>query len=165
MTFSRSNAARFLLTTASLLAVSCGSSEQYPQTTFDPVTEFGRLVNALFANTFWWTIGILVLVEVLLLVFVFRYRARPGAPEPKHIHGHVGLEITWTLIPAVIVLFIAVPTIRGVFATQQKAPDDALVVEVIGHQWWWEFRYPELGVVTANELVVPVNRTSALPGW
>ena len=158
MAFSSSRARR-LFTPASLLALSCGGSEQYPQTTFEPVSEFGRLLNSLFVNTFWWTIGILVLVEVLLVIFVIRYRERPGAPEPKHIHGHVGLEITWTLIPAVIVLFIAVPTIRGVFATQQKAADDALVVEVIGHQWWWEFRYPELGVVTANELVLPVNRS------
>jgi cytochrome c oxidase subunit 2 len=93
-----------------------------------------------------------------LLIFVFRFRERPGAPEPKHIHGHTGLEILWTFIPAVIVLFIAVPTIRGVFATQRTASDDALVVEVIGHQWWWEFRYPEQRIVTANELVLPINR-------
>jgi cytochrome c oxidase subunit II len=130
----------------------------YPQTTFEPVTEFGRLLNDLFANTFWWTIGIMVLVEILLVFFVIKFRDRPGAPEPKHIHGHTGLEIGWTLIPAIIVLFIAVPTIRGVFATQRPAPDGALIVEVIGHQWWWEFRYPQLGVVTANELVLPTGR-------
>lgn len=159
MAFSHKRASRAFLTAASLVALSaCGESSNYPQTTFDPVSEFGRLLNSLFANTFWWTIGILVLVEVLLLVFVVRFRARPGAPEPKHIHGHTGLEILWTLIPAVIVLFIAVPTIRGVFATQRTASEDALVVEVIGHQWWWEFRYPEQGVVTANELVLPINR-------
>jgi hypothetical protein len=62
---------------ASLLVLSaCGAAEHYPQTTFEPVTEFGRLVNSLFANTFWWTMGIMVLVEVLLLVFVFRFRDR-----------------------------------------------------------------------------------------
>lgn len=132
---------------------------QYPQTTFEPVSEFGRLVNGLFANTFIWTIGILVLVEVLLLVFIFKFRDRPGLAEPKQIHGHTGLEITWTLIPAVIVLFIAVPTVRGIFAVQAKTDESALIVEVIGHQWWWEFNYPQLGVSTANELVLPVNRT------
>ncbi len=156
---SSKGAQRALLTTASLLSLSgCGASAKYPQTTFEPVTEFGRLLNHLFANTFWWTMGIMVIVEILLIVLVVKFRDRPGAPEPKHIHGHTGLEIAWTLIPSIIVLFILVPTVRGIFATQPRPPKDALVVEVIGHQWWWEFRYPEFGVVTANELVLPVGR-------
>lgn len=158
MAFSR-KAQSALLTTAIVASLAGCVDGDYPQTTFEPVTEFGRLINGLFANTFWWTIGIMVLVEVLLVFFVIKYRAREGAPEPKQIHGHTGLEITWTLIPAIIVLFIAVPTVRGIFSTQAKAPDGALVVEVIGHQWWWEYRYPEYGVVTANELVLPVGRT------
>ena len=141
-----------------LVLSACGDASKYPQTTWQPVTEFGRLINGLFMNTFWWTMGIMVLVEILIVVIVFKYRERPGAPEPKHIHGHTGLEITWTLIPAVIVLFILVPTVKGIFATQSTPPKDALVVEVIGHQWWWEFRYPEYGVVTANELVLPTDR-------
>ena len=133
-------------------------SGQYPQTTFDPVSEFGRSLNSLFAITFWWTIGILVLVELLIVVAIFRFRERPNQPQPKQIHGNVKLEFLWTLIPAVIVLFIAIPTIQSVFATQKAPPDDALVVEVIGHQWWWEFRYPEYGVTTANEMVLPTGR-------
>jgi cytochrome c oxidase subunit 2 len=156
---SRKGALRAFLTTASLLVLSaCGSADKYPQTTFEPVSEFGRLLNSLFANTFWWTMGIMVLVEILLLVFVFKFRDRPDAPEPKQIHGHTGLEITWTLIPSIIVLFILVPTVKGIFTTQAKVSEESsLVVEVIGHQWWWEFRYPQLGVVTANELVIPIN--------
>ncbi|MGQ0561391.1 MAG: cytochrome c oxidase subunit II [Gemmatimonadota bacterium] len=160
---SASRARRAVLTSASLFLLSaCVPEGDYPQTTFEPVTEFGRLLNGLFANTFWWTIGIMVLVEVLLLVFVFRFRDRPGAPQPKQIHGHTGLEITWTLIPAVIVLFIVVPTVKGIFTTQARADEGALVVEVIGHQWWWEFRYPQLGVITANELVLPTHRAVEL---
>jgi cytochrome c oxidase subunit 2 len=62
------------------------------------------------------------------------------------------------LIPAVIVVLIAIPTIRTIFENQREAPEGALQVEVIGHQWWWEFRYPEYGVVTANELWLPVGR-------
>lgn len=140
-----------------LLLAACGG--EYPQTTFEPVSEFGRIINSLFANTFWWTIGILVLVEVLILVFAYRYRERPGQPHPKQIHGNVKLEFLWTVIPAIIVLFIAIPTIQVIFETQSQAPEDALTVEVIGHQWWWEYRYPEYGVRTANELVVPQGRT------
>ena len=155
---SRIGAKRAFLTASLILLAGCIPEGKHPQTTFEPVSEFGRLLNSLFANTFWWTIGIMVLVEVALVVFVIRFRDRPGAPEPKQIHGHTGLEITWTLIPAVIVLFIVVPTVKGIFTTQAKASESALVVEVIGHQWWWEFRYPQLGVTTANELVLPINR-------
>jgi cytochrome c oxidase subunit 2 len=145
------------LTGSSLVLLSACSGE-YPQTTFDPVSEFGRVLNSLFAITFWWTMGILVLVELLIVVAIFRFRERPNQPPPPQIHGNVKLEFLWTLIPAVIVLFISIPTIQVVFATQKAPPDDALVVEVIGHQWWWEFRYPEYGVTTANELVLPVGR-------
>lgn len=159
MALRRKNAMIAFLMTVLLLSVSgCGSSAIYPQTTFDPVTEFGRLVNHLFANTFWWTMIVLVLTEAALIYIVFRYREKPGAPEPKHIHGHTGIEIAWTIIPSIIVLFLLVPTVKGIFATQATPPKDALVVEVIGHQWWWEFRYPEYGVVTANELVLPTGR-------
>jgi cytochrome c oxidase subunit 2 len=165
MTFCGIRAHRGLLLTSLLTLAGC-TEGQYPQTTFEPVTDFGRLLNGLFANTFWWTIGIMLLVEVLILIFIFRYRERPGAPNPKQIHGHTGLEIAWTIIPAVIVLFIAVPTVGGIFATDGGgARDDALQVEVIGHQWWWEFRYPQLGVITANELVLPVGRQVQLKMW
>ena len=164
MIVSGSRARRAILTTFLLLVGGC-AKDHYPQTTFEPVSEFGRMINGLFANTFWWTLWIMLLVELLILVFIFRYRERPGAPQPKQIHGHTGLEIAWTIIPAIIVLFIAVPTVGGIFATQRKASADALQIEVIGHQWWWEFRYPQLGVVTANELVVPVGREVELKMW
>src|SRR2546421_12250083 len=72
------------------------------------------------------------------------------------------MEIAWTLAPAAILVFVAVPTVRTIFATSGEAPADALKVDVIGHQWWWEFRYPELGLVTANELHVPIGRAVQL---
>lgn len=135
-----------------------GQGPERPQTTFEPVSAYGASQNAVFMNTFWWTMGILVLVVVLTLYVAWRFRERPDSPEPKHIHGHTGLEITWTLIPALIVVLIAIPTIRTIFENQRRAPEGALQVEVIGHQWWWEFRYPEYGVATANQLYIPVGR-------
>ena len=165
MTVRRNRVYRGILITSLLTIAGCAREGTYPQTTFEPVSAYGRLLNHLFANTFWWTIGIMVLVEVLIVIIIFRYRERPGAPKPKQIHGHTGLEIAWTIIPAIIVLFIAVPTVGGIFATQGKASDDALQIEVVGHQWWWEFRYPQLGVITANELVVPVGREVQLKMW
>jgi cytochrome c oxidase subunit 2 len=139
-----------------------GQEPQHPQTTFEPVSAYGASQNAVFANTFWWTMGILVLVVALTLYAAWRFRERPESAEPAHIHGHTGLEIAWTLIPAVIVVLIAVPTIRTIFENQREAPAGALQVDVIGHQWWWEFRYPEQGVVTANQMYLPVGRPVVL---
>src|SRR5690606_30136134 len=124
------------------------AGEQYAQTTFRPVTEFGEAINSVFENTFWWTMALMAVVFVLVLYVVMRYRERPGQPPPRQIHGNTKLEIVWTTIPALIIVLIAVPPVRTIFATQAPAPDGALEIEVIGHQWWWEFRYPELGVVT-----------------
>jgi len=130
---------------------------QYPQSTLAPKSDFSGALDALFTNIFWWAVAVFVIVEALLLFAIIRFRARPGGPEPKAVHGHTLLEIGWTLAPALILVFIAVPTIQTVFATAGHAPAGALRVEVIGHQWWWEYRYPELGITTANELHVPVE--------
>ena len=136
----------------------CTGGTEYTQTTFHPVTQYGEMLNSVFLNTFWWTMGILVLVLVLLIVAIFRFRERPGMPHPRQIHGNTQIEILWTIIPAIIVVFIGVPTVQTIFETQRRASEDALTIEVIGHQWWWEFNYPELGVRTANLFYVPVGR-------
>ena len=102
--------------------------------------------------------SVFVLVEGALLVTIVRFRARPGDREPRQIHGNAVLELVWTVIPAAILVVIAVPTVRTIFRTAEL-PADALEVEVIGHQWWWEFRYPEQRIVTANEMHVPAGRT------
>jgi cytochrome c oxidase subunit 2 len=138
-----------------LLALACRGP--FPQSTLDPRSDFSAAIDGLFTNIFWWALFVFVVVESLLVYAIIRYRARPGAPEPKPLHGHTALEIGWTLAPALILVFIAVPTIRTIFATAGHAPPEALRVEVIGHQWWWEFRYPSLGVTTANELHLPVG--------
>jgi cytochrome c oxidase subunit 2 len=65
----------------------------------------------------------------------------------------------WTLIPAVILVFIAVPTVRTIFQTQAKAAPDALEIDVYGHQWWWEFKYPAYNITTANEIYIPKGKT------
>ena len=100
-----------------------------------------------------------ILVEGALLYVVFRYRRRENQGTPPQTHGSTKLEIAWTLIPAVILVFIAVPTVRTIFITQAQAAPGSLNIDVTGHQWWWEFRYPEYGVTTANEIYLPVGRT------
>jgi len=142
----------------SIFAAGCLGGPEYAQTTFEPVSQFGASLNRVFYNTFAWTMAILALVLILVAVVVIRFRERPGRPHPKQIHGNTRLEIIWTLIPAMIVTFIAVPTVQTVFTSQRPPDPGALEIEVIGHQWWWEFRYPAEGVITANEFHVPVGR-------
>ncbi len=139
-----------------LLLTACGGAN-LPQSTLAPRSDFGAELFDLYKGVFWWAVAVFVLVETLLLIAVTRFRARAGAPHPKPLHGHTVLEITWTLAPALILVFIAVPTMRTIFSTSGRAPEGALRVQVIGHQWWWEYQYPTLGINAANELHVPVG--------
>lgn len=143
-----------------LLLAACAG--EYPQSTIDPKTDFAQIIHTLYTSVFWWTMFILAVVWVLLAWVLVKFRARDGAPTPKQIRGHVGLEVGWTVGPALIVVAITIPTIQGVFATQRPISDDAIVVEVTGHRFWWEFHYPEQGVTTANELRLPVDRPVTL---
>jgi cytochrome c oxidase subunit 2 len=138
---------------------------EYPQSSIAPSSDFAQTIHTLYVDIFWWTLAILVVVWVALAYILIKYRERPDSPEPKQIHGHLGLEIAWTIVPALIVVAIAIPTIQAVFSTQQGDPENALVVDVIGHQYWWEFRYPDQEVVTANELHLPVGRPVSLRIW
>jgi cytochrome c oxidase subunit II len=143
-----------------LLAAACGGADRFPQTSLDPRSDFGRAIDDLFMLTVWLGVGVGLLVFVLVLYIIVRFRHRPGAPEPAQVHGNTRLELAWTIFPALILAIIAVPTVQTIFATQAPAPEDALKIEVIGYQWWWEFRYPvgEDTVVTANEVHIPVGR-------
>jgi len=151
---------RWLLPLLCAAGAACGGP--FPQSSLRPRSDFAGAIDRLFTDIFWWAVLVFILVEGLLLFIIVRYRYREGAPTPKPTHGHTLLEIAWTLAPALILVFIAVPTMRTIFATQTDSPAGALRVEVVAHQWWWEYRYPELGVVTANELHLPAGRTVAL---
>lgn len=101
---------------------------------------------------------VFILVEGALIYIIFKYREsrKGGGADPKQLHGHTKLELLWTAIPAVILTGIAFMTVPVIF-DQAREPEGALQVEVIGHQWWWEYRY-ENGVVTADELHIPTGR-------
>ena len=96
----------------------------------------------------------------LLAYAVVRFR-RPendDGTEPAQIYGSGPVEAAWTIVPFLIVVVLALTTARVIQEIQDaREPASALDVQVIGHQWWWEFRYPNLGIVTANELHVPVS--------
>jgi cytochrome c oxidase subunit 2 len=140
-----------------LLLAACG--QNHPDSVFHQRTDFNRDVDFLFKILIWAGTAVFIFVEGILVWTLVKYRHRPGGPDPEHVHGNTTLEIMWTVIPLFILILIGIPTVKTIFKTQAKARGDALQVEVIGHQWWWEFRYPQYNVVTANELYLPLGRT------
>jgi cytochrome c oxidase subunit II len=105
--------------------------------------------------------GLIFLVVFSLLSYVvvkFRNRVADSKREPAQVYGSTQIELAWTIIPILIVVVLFLATARVIHAIQDAPkPADAVEVTAIGHQFWWEFRYPGLGVVTANELHVPVS--------
>jgi cytochrome c oxidase subunit 2 len=150
-----------------------------------PFAPASEQIAQLFTFVLWLAVGIFVLVEGLIIYSVVKFRAQPNDGTPVQIYGNVQLEVAWTVIPALLVLTILIlslqvmPTLYdvpgetaptasadiGVCYTNnltsdqvaQVAGNDLLVVNVIGHQWWWEYQYPQYGFTTATQLVVPSN--------
>jgi len=111
------------------------------------------------------TAAIFLIAGGLLVYVLIRYRQRASDSEhePAQIYGSNQIELSWTVIPVLIVLVLFLTTARVIFNTEYVSkPDGALDVIVIGHQYWWEFRYPKLGIVTANELHIPVHTPTYL---
>ena len=100
------------------------------------------------------------MVFVLLAYSVVKFRARvkDAGREPAQVYGSTQIQLAWTIIPILIVVVLVLATARVIHALQDAPmPASAVEVTVIGHQFWWEYRYPHLGVVTANELHIPVS--------
>ena len=108
--------------------------------------------------------GVIFVVVFVLLVYSivkFRSRASDAGHEPAQVYGSTQIELAWTIIPILIVVVLFLATARVIHAIQDAPePADAVQVTAIGHQYWWEFRYPKLGIVTANELHIPVSDPS-----
>lgn len=107
--------------------------------------------------------AIFVVVQGALVHAILKYRAAKtagdGEGEPRQVYGSNPVELAWTVIPVVIVFVLTLTSVRLIREIERTSPpENALKVVVIGHQWWWEYRYPDFGIVTANELVVPAGR-------
>jgi len=128
----------------------------------DAIVEVATLALAIAA-------GIFVTVVGLLAYAIVRFRARPGdgPGEPPQVYGSDRIELAWTVLPVLVVVVLSLVTARTIYAIQGAAqPPGALEVTVVGHQWWWEIRYPALGITTANELHVPVaTGADGAPTW
>ena len=115
---------------AALALAACAG--EYPNTTFEPKSELARSIDFLWDRLLLLGTIVFVLVELALIYVIFRYRRRPNDnTTPPQTHGNALLEVTWTLIPAVILIFIAIPTVRTIFETQSKVAAGALEIEVL----------------------------------
>ena len=133
---------------------------QSPTSIFAPAATPARSVFDLSMLVLSICLGIFLIVGGLLAYAMIRYRRRrdDSQREPAQVYGSNQIELSWTVIPILIVVMLFLSTTRVILGTQAiSKPANALDVTVIGHQFWWEYRYPGLGVVTANELHIPVG--------
>ena len=140
----------------SLLILAC---EPTPSSTFDTAGPIAELQANLLYYVFIIAAVVFVIVEGLIIYIVFKYRRRRNDEMPEQVHGNTKLEIIWTVIPAIIIIAIAIPTVQGIWSVANAGKDEnRMTIEAIGHQWWFEFRYPSMDIVTANDLYIPTGQ-------
>ncbi|MBW3611699.1 MAG: cytochrome c oxidase subunit II [Actinobacteria bacterium] len=159
---------KFVLLTLVLALATAGCASNAPQDSLDPAGPFAETIDNLFMPVVWVAVAVFILVEGAIVYFVVRYRRRTGDDDddmPVQFHGSTKLEITWTILPALVLGLIAVFTIPVIFELNAK-PAGALEVDVTGQKFWWGYTYrggqPAFGVnediVTANELHIPAGQ-------
>ena len=139
----------------------------HSQSTFDTLGPVAENQLFIFWVIFWAGLVVFIAVEGALLYMVFKFKRRDDL-DPKQTHGNTRIEITWTIAPVIVLIVAAVPTVNGIFYADagrfidSNGASEELQVDVIGHQWWFEFRYPNPNnpgeqIAVANELYVPVG--------
>lgn len=151
-----------LLVAFALLTGGC-ASENAPLDWLRPAGPIARDVGGLWTFVFYIAVAVFFIVEGAIVYALIRFRQRKGDTElPKQTHGNTRLEIGWTIVPALLLLSLAIPTLSGIFALAQER-EGALRVDVKANQWWWRYDYPkQAGIdqefITANELHIPTGR-------
>lgn len=132
-----------------------------------PLTPASTSTNSI-SSLYWLIFGIggtiYLIVQFLIIFSAIRFRRRSEALPPQ-FHGNNTLEIGWTIAPAVVLLVILYATVQTLGVTRYAGQTSEIEVDVIGHQWWWEYRYTKQDVITAADLVVPVNTPIHLRIW
>jgi cytochrome c oxidase subunit 2 len=153
--------------TALALFTSC--ARHATQDTLKPAGPNAREIKNLFVPVFWTAVGVFVIVEGAIVLILIKYRHRKGRDRmPAQIHGNTPLEIGWTIAPAIVLVFVMVPTVSLIWKLAAPAPKGALHVTVQGHQWWWGFQYTDQDMKTtygsndpidvADVMVIPAGR-------
>jgi cytochrome c oxidase subunit 2 len=153
---------------AGLVLAGCSGSGR--QSALLPEGEQAQNIDELWDLVFVMATVVFVVVMIAFLYAIFRFRERKNDDrQPVQLHGSNTLEISWTIVPAVILALLAVPTVQGIFELRQEPTgSDVVNVKVTGHQWWWEFEYPDYvaadgtPLTTANELHIPAGRDTYL---
>jgi cytochrome c oxidase subunit 2 len=159
----RRGAARFFRTLfcATATSIARGADPSFsPTNIFAPVSTPAHLIKGLSLYVLMVTLVIFVIVFTLLVYATVRFRRTrdDDGREPPQVYGSNQVELAWTVIPVLIVVTLFMATARVIASVQKKQrPENAIEVVAIGHQFWWEYRYPALNVVTANELHVPLS--------
>lgn len=148
-----------LLGMAMLMLAGCATDA--PQDALSPEGPVARMQDSLWDLVYPIAVGVFVFVQAGLVFVMWRFRSKgDNTSVPHQLHGNTRLELLWTIIPALILAGVAVPTTRAIFALAEE-PEDSLQVRVVAKQFWWEFEYTGeegRGVVTANELHIPTGR-------
>lgn len=153
----RSRSVLALLAVIAVFFSACGTGD-LEQNAMDPQGPIARQLDRLWDPVFLIAVVFFFVVEILCVVVPLRYRAKSDEDAPKQVHGNAKLEITWTVIPALILAFVGVFTVATIFDINERAEGaEVLQVKVIGHQWWWEYEYEAQEIVTANELHIPAG--------
>jgi cytochrome c oxidase subunit 2 len=150
--------ARARLTAAVTSLVILAACANTKQNVLDPQGQVARDEDRLWDIVFPIAIFFFFVVGILTILIVIKFRDKGDDRAPKQVHGNTILEAGWTAIPAAILLVIGILTVSTVIDINRKAEGaDVLEVTVVGHQWWWEYEYPQHRVTTANEMHIPVG--------
>ncbi|WP_054635217.1 cytochrome c oxidase subunit II [Thalassobacillus sp. C254] len=150
---------RFLPLTALLLFLAgCGEQRMTALDPMGPQSQwiFDNMILSLYVMAL-----VIIVVFALFFIAVVKFRKKPGDNEiPEQVEGSHKLEITWTVIPILLLVVLAIPTLTGTFLLADTEPEegdeDAVVIDVTGHQYWWQFDYEE-GFTASNDVYIPVG--------
>lgn len=153
-------ASAWVLTGVGRVAFAASSRDPAVPSIFSPASTPADSIYQLSLFVLAICLAIFVVVFGLLVYAVMKFRQRPGddGREPAQIYGSNQMELAWTVIPVVIVVVLFLATARVIHAVEDaRFPPGTTEITAVGHQFWWEFQYPQQGFVSANELHVPVS--------
>ena len=161
--FARRLATLGTMAMVALVALAACGEDKSPYSTLSPRSSVAEDIQGIYKLIFWLALVVFVGVQFAIVYTAVRYRRRrEDEVRPPQIHGSKTLEIVWTIIPAVVLLIIFIPTVQKMYEQNDYAQDGDYVIEVYGKQWWWEVHYKEpqevATVVTANEIRVPIGK-------
>lgn len=155
----------FGLVFAGLILSGCEAFSS-PQNTFNPAGTVAQDQKDDFLLVMWPALVIGVAVMVGIVAICLKFRRKSGDPFPKQVHGNTPLELTWTIVPAILLAFLAVPTVAGIRELSRE-PRNPINIEVEGQRFSWQFTYPDIDaggapLFVVDEMRIPINREIGL---